>query len=139
MILAQRDIPLFSSGRISGDPKDNVLTVKTGDGRLIGSRQLHGSRDLLKYQAGHGCRDAALVQAWLARVPDTEKNDGTMVYRNMTRVGKGKTATTAMSIDGIWNSACIQSLKRFQKQYAPGISDFPALVAGLRGAVAMIQ
>ena len=105
--------------------------VALQDGRKIGERQLHGSRDLLKAQAGDGCRDAALVQAWLAKIVDTTK-PAEKVYKNTVQVGKGKDAVMKLSIDGKWNARCVEALKRFQTQYAAAATDFPALVVALR-------
>jgi hypothetical protein len=130
-LLAQPLHTLHSSQKISTKPADNVLVVRTQDGRKIGERQLHGSRDLLKAQAGDGCRDAALVQSWLAKIPDLQK-PGEMLYKNMRQVGKGKDAVQKMSIDGKWNGKCVEALKRFQTQYAAAATDFPALVLALR-------
>lgn len=130
-VVAQPVFTLYSSQKISTKPADNVLVVRTRDGRKIGERQLHGSRDLLKAQAGDGCRDAALVQSWLARIADATKPEE-KVYKNTVQVGKGKDAVTKLSIDGKWNAKCVEALKRFQTQYAPAAADFPALVAALR-------
>jgi len=130
-ILEQSVYVLYSSQTISAKPTDNVLVVRTQDGRKIGQRQLHGSRDLLKAQAGDGCRDAALVQSWLAKIADTEKA-GEKVYKNTIQVGKGKDAVMKLSIDGKWTAKCVEALKRFQKQYAATVTEFPALVAVLR-------
>lgn len=130
-VVAQSLYTLYSSQKLSTKPADNMLVVRTQDGRTIGERQLHGSRDLLKAQAGDGCRDAALVQAWLAKIPDTQK-PGEKVYKNTVTVGKGKDAVQKLSIDGKWNAKCVEALKRFQTQYAPTMTDFPTLVAALR-------
>lgn len=130
-VLTQSIYTLYSSQKVSAKPADNMLIVRTQDGRTIGQRQLHGSRDLLKAQAGDGCRDAALVQLWLAKIADAQK-PGEQVYKNMVAVGKGKDAVMKMSIDGKWTAKCVEALKRYQAQYAQAATDFPALVAALR-------
>lgn len=130
-LLRDRTIGLFSSQKLSTRPADNVLVVRTQDGRKIGERQLHGSRDLLRPQAGDGCRDAALVQSWLAKIPHPTTPD-TMLYDNVRTFGRGKDRITAMAIDGKWNGKCAAALKRFQQHYAPTATDFPALALALR-------
>jgi hypothetical protein len=124
-------LTLYSSQTLSSKPADNVIVVRTKDGRKIGERQLHGSRDLLKAQAGDGCRDAAMMQAWLAKIADTQK-PGEKVYKNMKTVGKGKDAVQKMVIDGKWNAKCVAALKLFHTQYSPATTDFPALALALR-------
>ncbi len=129
--LASPILILYASQKLSSKPADNVIVVRTEDGRKIGSRQLHGSRDLFKAQAGDGCRDAALMQAWLAKIPDKQK-PGEMVYKRTKAVGKGKDAVKKMLIDGKWNAQCVAALKLFQAQYAPTTTDFAALALAVR-------
>jgi len=122
---------LYSSQKLSSKPADNVIVVRTGDGRKIGERQLHGSRDLLKAQAGDGCRDAAVVQAWLAKIPDPDK-PGEMLYKKTKTIGKGKDAVTKMLIDGKWDAKCVTALKLFQSKHAPAATDSAAILLALR-------
>ncbi len=141
-MLAKKFLKLNSSGAVSSDPKKNELIVRSLDGMVLGKRQLHGSRDLLKAQNGDACRDAALVQYWLATVPDLDPKatPGSSIYTNTTVIteGKGKDQVkkTLMLIDGKWNKACVDALQRFQAQYVQQSMDLPNLLASLKAEAA---
>ncbi|MBZ0120446.1 MAG: hypothetical protein K8H88_25870 [Sandaracinaceae bacterium] len=122
---------LLSAESISTKATDNLLSVTTTDGRIIGQRQLHGSRDLTKAQAGDGCRDAAWMQLWLSAIPD-QTAEGQMVYKNTRTTGKGAAKVTTLLVDGKWNKASADALARFKAQYAPAAATFADLVTAVR-------
>lgn len=130
--LAMRELALFSSETMSSAPADNVLSVRTKkDGRKLGERQLHGSRDLTKVQSGDACRDAAWMQYWLAQIPDNEK-PGTRLYKKEAMVGKGRDRRPMLVIDGKWDAKSVAALNLFKRQYANTATTFAALASALR-------
>lgn len=136
-LLSNKELKLLSSGKISTNPKDNLLTIRSLiDSRVLGQRQLHGSRDLFKAQSGESCRDAAWVQSWLARIPD-QSGDlvNPSIYKN-TRADPKDRKKQLMLIDGVWNAKCVEALNRFSEQYLHASQELPTLLSSIKAEAA---
>lgn len=118
-------LTLVFSGTFTTVEADNVLKISTEGARVVAAEKLLGARDLTKRQSD-SCRDAALVQAWLSRIPDPDpKAKIKSLYKNQDA------KTKSPLIDGKWNQTCVQSLEAFKKLHAPAAADWKSLAAAL--------